>query len=325
MKGKVLIATELAGKIDRWIKLEVQSVMYDVKILEESSFFNPDEVNPGNGLEERRHLQRKDGMEEEEKEKEEEDDDVIQSFEEGETNGKVRVGEHLRLNTVAELAVVHGEDQVLDGVGGPKPNFTDKHLMLDRASVLAGSEDFESVVGDSVGLDEGIIGRPGPLAQAVVVSDSSPNLDLGLSPRQPFSELGDVGRVGSQPDSTSQNNTQPRALNELGVCCSQLPSIILLVDLNDAACRKRRRRQLTNLIRIREELSREPSMVDGSSSSSGDSVQSDLRIAEEVRATMEIGGQLNVDFLPNDDVVLRKMIEIEIKEFAHAREGEGGN
>lgn len=43
MKGKMLIATELVSKIDKWIKLEVQGVVYDVKILQESSFSNPNE------------------------------------------------------------------------------------------------------------------------------------------------------------------------------------------------------------------------------------------------------------------------------------------
>lgn len=80
-------------------------------------------------------------------------------------------------------------------------------------------------------------------------------------------------------------------------------------------------RQLSNLIRIREELSKESSMVDGSSASPGEAIQSDLRIAEEVRATMAIGGELNVNFLPNDDVVLKKMIELEFKEYALISEG----
>lgn len=192
VKGKVLIATKLVTKIDRWIKLEVQGVMYDVKIFEESSFFNPVEVNPGLRLEEKKPLKRMDGMELEE-EKEEEEDDVMQSFEVAATNGKEGVGENLRLNRAAEPAVLHGEDKTCDGVGGPKTNGTDKHLMLDRASDLAGSEDFESVVGDSVGLDKGMGDGLGFLAQGL---HSSPHFDLGLLPRPPTEEMGDLGRVG---------------------------------------------------------------------------------------------------------------------------------
>ncbi|KAI8534949.1 hypothetical protein RHMOL_Rhmol10G0136600 [Rhododendron molle] len=215
-------------------------VWLSCQVLEESSFSNPDEVNPMQMVEERKSMQRIEGVEEEEKE----DDDVLQSTKAVATKGKEVVGENLRLNNVAELAAMHGEDKTLDGVGGPKLNDADKHLMLDK-------------VGDQVSY----------------VSES---------------KLRTIIPIGNQ--------------NELGVCSSQNPSINLLVDLNGAPCRKRRR-QLANLIRIREELSKEPNMVEGSSSSSGDLIQTNSRIVEEDRATMAIGGELNVHFLANDDVV----------------------
>lgn len=40
------------------------------------------------------------------------------------------VGENLRLGTGVELAVGHGENKKLDGVGGPKLNQTDVHLFV---------------------------------------------------------------------------------------------------------------------------------------------------------------------------------------------------
>lgn len=80
--------------------------------------------------------------------------------------------------------------------------------------------------------------------------------------------------------------------------------------------------QLANLVQIREELSREPSIVEVSSSTSGE-IQSNPSIAREVRASMVVGGELDIQFLPNDDVVLKKMIELEIEEYARLRAREG--
>lgn len=43
-EGKVLVATEELLSINKWIQIEVAGVWYDVKIVETSSFVNPDEV-----------------------------------------------------------------------------------------------------------------------------------------------------------------------------------------------------------------------------------------------------------------------------------------
>lgn len=114
--------------------------------------------------------------------------------------------------------------------------------------------------------------------------------------------------------------------NQLVTCSPQIvPSINLMVDLNDAGCWKRRRRQLSNLIEIYEERSRDLEVVRSESTSPANSIHSSQRIVDEVRATMAIGSQLHVNFRPNDDLILKKMIILESKEASLLREREAGN
>lgn len=54
-KGKVLIATEEQSRIQRWIRLDVGGLRYDVLVKEESSCANPDEL----GMEFRRGVNEK--------------------------------------------------------------------------------------------------------------------------------------------------------------------------------------------------------------------------------------------------------------------------
>ncbi|KAG5517528.1 hypothetical protein RHGRI_038060 [Rhododendron griersonianum] len=95
---------------------------------------------------------------------------------------------------------------------------------------------------------------------------------------------------------------------------SHLPCINLLVDLNDAACRKRRRRQLSNLFLIQKEVAREASSGSESFSSSGETLQSNSPIEREVRATMAVGAELGVCYTPADEQCLRRMIQMETEE-----------
>lgn len=100
------------------------------------------------------------------------------------------------------------------------------------------------------------------------------------------------------------------------VRCSQLPSINLLVDLNDAGCRRRRRRQLSNLVLTREMVNQDRTQVENSVSSTEISPQSDSQVMHEVRATMAVGGELGINFQPNDEIALRSMIEMEAWEYS---------
>ncbi|KAI8537598.1 hypothetical protein RHMOL_Rhmol09G0036400 [Rhododendron molle] len=98
---------------------------------------------------------------------------------------------------------------------------------------------------------------------------------------------------------------------------SQLPTINLMVDLNDAGCRRRRRRQLSSLMSISEEADANPDQEDAISSfSPNEPAQSNSAVLQEIRATMAIGSQLGIIFRPNDDVILGKMIEIEAQEYS---------
>lgn len=104
---------------------------------------------------------------------------------------------------------------------------------------------------------------------------------------------------------------------------SQIPSINLMVDLNDARCRRRRRMQFSNLLSISEEVDPNHEQLESISSfSSDDPNQSNSTVIREIRATMEIGGQLGIIFRPNDDVILGKMIEIEAQEYSSLLERE---
>ncbi|KAI8569701.1 hypothetical protein RHMOL_Rhmol02G0297900 [Rhododendron molle] len=82
---------------------------------------------------------------------------------------------------------------------------------------------------------------------------------------------------------------------------------------------------MSNLLSLREEVDRTFNHEESFASSSEDTIQSDSVIYREVRATMAIGGQLNVNFLPQDDVILNKMIEMEAQEYSVMleREAEG--
>lgn len=98
-----------------------------------------------------------------------------------------------------------------------------------------------------------------------------------------------------------------------------------MVDLNNTDSRRRRRRQLSTLLSIREEADRDPLSLENVSSSTADSIQRDSAVYREVRATMAVGGELGVQFLPKDEFILNTMIEIEAKEYSLAleREAEG--
>lgn len=70
---------------------------------------------------------------------------------------------------------------------------------------------------------------------------------------------------------------------------SQIPSINLMVDLNEAGCRRRRRLQLSHLLLLHEAVDQNPELVMHSSSSSGETPQSNSIVFREVSATMAIG------------------------------------
>lgn len=76
---------------------------------------------------------------------------------------------------------------------------------------------------------------------------------------------------------------------------------------------------------ISEEADHNPKqLVSNSSNFSDESNHNDSLVLQEIRATMAVRGQLGINFCPNVEVVLGKMIEIEAKEYSVLLEREVG-
>lgn len=275
------------------------------------------------------------------------DDDDVERLDVVETNRKGVDG--AGWDKLARGAALHGKEK--EGTGGraSKHVTADKHLMLEETRQYALRGNFESQVGDSVDKMVGGVDM-GPKAHSLA-HEGEADLLGGDGSIGPLNELSLVG-AGAQLSHVSDSIISPVLSqsddieNESGggdsqmVRCSQIPSINLLVDLNNVECRRRRRRQLSNLLTLREAAAQDHLSVENVSRDadrdplddsisgcrpSDDSIQSDSAIVREVRATMAIGGELGVKFLPQDDVILNSMIEIEAREYflALERETEG--
>lgn len=150
VQGKILIATEEVSKIEQWIQLVVQGVQYDILVMEISSFVNPDDVElPSQVI----HLAQKSSFKTQEKVGNgsvakgvvEEDDDMT-VLPKGRTNDMEGVDEGAG---DSDYATVQGKEKG-DRVGGPKHVAAGGHLMVDKGDVQVNSEDFESLVEESV-------------------------------------------------------------------------------------------------------------------------------------------------------------------------------
>ncbi|KAG5521008.1 hypothetical protein RHGRI_033528 [Rhododendron griersonianum] len=336
-QGKLLIATEEMSKIERWIQLVVKGVKYDVLVKEISSFVNPDEIGVSSPGIQGNHrpvaeLREQVGHGYAAKGVLEADDD-LEVLQKGPTNEKSGVGEGAG---ESNSATAHGKEKKGERVGGPKLSTAGRHLMLDKRGVQILSEDFESLIEESA-VQDSTVGLSAQLeTQAPIKAHELPQ-DHFNSMDGPVDQLGasqEVGRaqertpfVGSRSSNPNLEMKSPvmevpeeNLPNQLVVRSSQLPCINLLVDLNNTDCRKRRRRQLNNLLRIREDLDRDSSSEEASQSLSDDISQVSPSIINEVRATMAIGGELDINFLPNDNETLNRMIELEVKEFSLMKE-----
>ncbi|KAG5529432.1 hypothetical protein RHGRI_029978 [Rhododendron griersonianum] len=224
--------------------------------------------------------------------------------------------------------------------------------MPERSCMQAPSEDFESMVEESVEALEcgevalGEVGQNGVTSLAHTEAHvAAPTLQDAGGPVGPinvegsvgFEDLGSTEVVADSISPCSETELHPnaplaarmsggyRAESTQLVRSSQIPSINLMVDLNEAECRRRRRRQLSNLVLISEGVDRDRTQVEDSVSTSLVSPQSNSRVIREVRATMAIGGELGINFRPDDDLILCLMIENESKEYSQMleREAEG--
>ncbi|KAI8569461.1 hypothetical protein RHMOL_Rhmol02G0281300 [Rhododendron molle] len=162
-QGKILIATEEKSKIEQWIQLVVQGVKYDVLVKEISSFVNPDEAEIPRPMilaapRPTPKSQEKVGNGSGAKGAVEEDDDV-ETISKGPANEKGGVGEGAGVS-VSDSAIAYGKEKTEARVGGPKQPAAGEHLMFDERGIQSHSEDFESLVEESVGHDNDL----GPLA-----------------------------------------------------------------------------------------------------------------------------------------------------------------
>ncbi|KAG5522624.1 hypothetical protein RHGRI_034693 [Rhododendron griersonianum] len=332
-KGRVLIASKEIHPIDQWIQLQVEGVVYEVKVSEDFSFVSPDEVAEFdfsvNLCLEKPRREGSISMEPGSNKRQGEDDDV-ERHKVGETNRKEGIG--AGWDNVVDGVAVHGTDKEGAGCRAPKHVRADKHLMLGKSSTSVKLGEFESQVGDSVDqLEEAsvlgsvaqMLAHVGEIEPDARTGPGGPSSDNGLGEDEAQMSHVSDSIISPLLDQSEEIERDPCGVGSLMVRCSQVPSINLTVDLNNADCRRRRRRQLSNLLVLREEADSDP--VENVSASSEDTIQNDSAIYREVRATMAIGGELGVNFLPKDDIILNTMIEIEAREFSLAleREAEG--
>ncbi|KAG5534965.1 hypothetical protein RHGRI_022921 [Rhododendron griersonianum] len=163
-QGKILIATEEIQKIEQWVHLEVQGVKYDVLVKETSSFVNPDDFPSYKGQVDTNPVARVQtevghGGNAKGVEKEDDDVDILAS---PLANGKGEVGE---VAGGSDPARAHGKEKKEGRVGGSKSTNSGVHLMLDKGVVQGISDEFESLVEESVDQQRDLISEVGLLAQ----------------------------------------------------------------------------------------------------------------------------------------------------------------
>lgn len=76
---------------------------------------------------------------------------------------------------------------------------------------------------------------------------------------------------------------------------------------------------MSNLVQICEEVDGNKE-EDEISTSSDEADLDNPQILSEVRATMAVGAALNINFLPNDERILKKMVCLENKEAEASRD-----
>lgn len=221
--------------------------------------------------------------------------------------------------------------------------------MPDNAKSNVYSEDFESWVKDSVEpeMENGVENCLDSLAHNNLMNqdefpaqEGTSDLDGGVGPDGPGSGAGVLGHIPSGPNCIGQEKIigypiipegegreigETLEAREVQVRCSQLPGLNLVVDLHDASCRRRRRRQLSTLASISETLESNPETeAIRPSPSLEESFSTNPEVVREALATMAVGGELGINFRPNDDLILCKMIELEAQELSQTCERVNG-
>lgn len=75
--------------------------------------------------------------------------------------------------------------------------------------------------------------------------------------------------------------------------------------------RRRRRKQILNLLSIQEAGEISSQLEADSGAGSGIPSQEDPRLEDEIKATMEVGAALDMELPPNSEAMLRELIQSE--------------
>ncbi|KAI8555890.1 hypothetical protein RHMOL_Rhmol05G0209700 [Rhododendron molle] len=239
--------------INRWIQIEVEGVVYDAKVSENSTFVSPDEVEASVDTCIQKLSPMEDAMEVVSKAGKEDDDDVERPVEKV-TNRNEVVGEG-RVSS-AMGAAMQGKDKNCVGLRGTKHVNAKEHLMSEKANTPTMSGEFESRVEDSVGSVEGEDVELGFVAHSEALSEAQegevgldgssnsqgggPNnllVQVTLDSRVPATILPQLFEPGIEGDALLGEEN-------LMVRLSQIPSINLIVDLNNAECRRKEKKTL---------------------------------------------------------------------------------
>lgn len=322
--GKVLITTKVDGIINKWICLEVGGVKFDVKVVEEKSFYSPvtGEI-PGlvnNDIQNDSKGTVPALQQEGEGDELDDDDDDMSDIPHGNGGGDL-------LSNIGKMGVSVGDL-------GSRQAFSALHSMPGMHKDQEIVEDFESLVEDSVGLGVGLVLCPSNIGAheqpfdietqrcEQVQIDKRTDGDHYTEDRSE-NQLEQTGYVSDSFSHDSGDGTEvPESIDQdenLEIHeeerVSQDPNLNLVVDLNPSSIRKRRRRQLSNLIQIQKDYTRSTSRGECTSSSSGSTIHSNSIVIAEVKDTMKVGGELNVIFIKDDEYLLGKMIEAETQEY----------
>ncbi|KAI8567676.1 hypothetical protein RHMOL_Rhmol02G0140200 [Rhododendron molle] len=87
-KGKVLIATEEPNKIDKWIQLEVQGLIYDVHVIEDYTCVSPNDIMETLVASLKAPISKETFQKKGDARSEEEEDDDVECLGLGSTNGR---------------------------------------------------------------------------------------------------------------------------------------------------------------------------------------------------------------------------------------------
>ncbi|KAF7140205.1 hypothetical protein RHSIM_Rhsim06G0189300 [Rhododendron simsii] len=154
----------------------------------------------------------------------------------------------------------------------------------------------------------------------------SSSLGPGQGPLQEAQDNLVLAHPGGEATNSSADIIPSLPYSEPNLIISQTHGINLMVDLNSAGVRRRRRRLLTEMYDSQEQLSEgqgEEGQVGSPQLEPCD--DEPLSPSREVQATLAVGFSLNLQFKGNEKRLLRKTMEVEAHEFSQLQGRTNGN